>query len=1147
MESTACKDGHEATCHGLLSETTNILDQFMSRLRALYTNTKQPLLPQLEQLFPEKNFIDHELKIFQTLLDKNIFLYLEKLLEYWKNDELINHICKGCIALSEHYKISLGDHQPILENVLNIARQTSIETCSERYQAYCTNYSRDYSESTLKLIAHWSLSEELLKFLFSLQASDVDDLLEVVNEYDETLINTQTVLDFVLLKRFLNQLDIMVETISKNKSLELNDAVTCFQKSYSESEFKNILNNFETCSKCLSSLKYIFMASNQKEQSARNRILTIMKNSKFCFCVHQLKGTVHGSQYQFDVHIVGNNWKPVSFHDLSELRDRARLIQYGSNKARRRANHVDDNLQQLRSFVSLTETLETILELFTSLHTAGFPLMQEDPVWQRKFSCTNSNYSELDKFKSDLETQLVDWEKQLCIVYKKCIYLTYFSYQQIWMVENFLYGKKFTTSNDAGYHLLKFIGIEPQNIRSEFLPERSKIPKERLQNMAQILNIQHPTRNLPIQENYQRPKTVFLVETSNKGILRAIYSIFNCLNSNNSNKSIVANQLFYCTKNANWTEIRAFIYRCFYSQTLQQLIRPESLSLVIQDKFTKLLNQLIEEDPKHFFLLGIITTVSNSQLHIINSLRIHGIIQMIHEQDMISDENLYGIIQPVINDCSMLVTSAIAGLGKSTYIQNQSRQLTKTCVKFPISGDIGIDTLVERLYKEDIHSTSSEIVIHIDIGPVEDVQQLSEFLYCLVVFRCFRLRQVPIHVSSSIPIYIELDSSSYLTNQADDIVVFKYLNVKHFDSMNWNELDISRTPAIPFVAYYLKCIEDQTIINKNIDEENIENPPDRPTCIRLLKAYVLAKRKAKFTSWTQLSIFVSIYHKIFSSFSRCGHFSADLENLSSLRMDILTSLLNSSDQYTSLSVEAVRENQRAISRSEIILRYSEAIIRWDKTQPFTIIFTATDDPLFVYKTQKDIPPSLIDAFRSYYQLINEKRLTKQRLGRKLFSFFSRHLARNNNEVMPSTAKEQLQDFLTDHDKMTHEQFFFRLTSLSTKYVSRKSICEKCFHQCKYDDQNCTICSATGLIRLESLNSTDIEDFQKKVAKKLESEYVLTADNYIKMLLICLRVYSGLPVLIMGETGKIIHCRPTFSPIICLKISSLIFIISYDYR
>jgi hypothetical protein len=53
-------------------------------------------------------------------------------------------------------------------------------------------------------------------------------------------------------------------------------------------------------------------------------------------------------------------------------------------------------------------------------------------------------------------------------------------------------------------------------------------------------------------------------------------------------------------------------------------------------------------------------------------------------------------------------------------------------------------------------------------------------------------------------------------------------------------------------------------------------------------------------------------------------------------------------------------------------------------------------------------------------------------------------------------------------------------------------------------------------------------FQTVVSEILQNEYVLTPDNFVKMLLIYMRVQSGIPVLIMGETGKrIVHIRTHF--------------------
>jgi hypothetical protein len=56
---------------------------------------------------------------------------------------------------------------------------------------------------------------------------------------------------------------------------------------------------------------------------------------------------------------------------------------------------------------------------------------------------------------------------------------------------------------------------------------------------------------------------------------------------------------------------------------------------------------------------------------------------------------------------------------------------------------------------------------------------------------------------------------------------------------------------------------------------------------------------------------------------------------------------------------------------------------------------------------------------------------------------------------------------------------------------------------------------------KSFNTDHIKQFQKQMSEVLEQEYVITPDNYIKMLLVWLRIISNLPVIIMGETGKYI--------------------------
>lgn len=400
--------------------------------------------------------------------------------------------------------------------------------------------------------------------------------------------------------------------------------------------------------------------------------------------------------------------------------------------------------------------------------------------------------------------------------------------------------------------------------------------------------------------------------------------------------------------------------------------------------------------------------------------------------------------------------------------------------------EIDVDTIAERLCQYGNELTTG--ALHIDISAINNIKQLNELLYCLLLFRSFRFGQVAVYIPNDVPIYIELDSSPYSSNLQEKITLFKYINTKLIDQIDWNEFQITNPMAIQLVVNYLQAIKDKTIVKRDITEDNLIRF-DQATCINLLKGPFLQNKNPDFVTWTQLSIFISVYYSLFSGFSRCGFFLVDAVPNPQLRYDILLSLLQSSNQFTSLCVDNVRKNQRSVNTNEVILPFSESIVRWDKTQPFTVVFSATDTPIFVYKKPINVPPSLVQAFRFHYEAITGKK------------------DQDLNAIFP------------DYSLFVHAQFFQKLALLSKKYFN-KSICIRCYRQYDYDEEYCTKCETKdNVIRPISWKTEDIEKFQEFIAEKIRLEYVLTPDNYIKMLLIYLRVQSGLPVLIMGETGN----------------------------
>ena len=849
-------DRSKLSCFEILEQFKKILDEVIYQVEHLCNDREQPLLPQLKRFFQQKNYIDHQFTVLKPFLDQEAVQYLEILLKYWKNCDLINDICQGCQLMFSHYNVTTSSIQSsVLQNILNIDDTTSGKICIDTYQDYRNHYAGKYYPPTLDLIAQWSKSKKLLTFLHELKANDIDDLLEIVNDWDETSVNTENVFNLVLLKKFFDTLNVNIEAARQKKSLDVDNIIVCFNEALTKFEHKEIMSNMDSCQRNLSNIQRIRSETGNREQSKRKRILDIMNTSNFSFNISQL-GDKSGrtSEYQFDVNVTHDQWQqPISFDDLSDLRDRARLTQYGNdNNNNSQQSSIPDLTVTFQSFISLVDTIEMILQSLSSLYEAGFPVTKQYLILPERFPCDNGNYSQLDEFNSSLKLKLIEWEEQLCKMYKQCLNLTYFSHQQLTTVADALRDKTITLPTDPTYHLLKFIGIDPHSIDTELLSDESNEPSYLLQTVVSIIKTDRQMSSPLVEENERKHKKISVVETTNNGILRAIYSLCHL----NSSTSLEPNQLFYCAEKTSWMEIRAFVYRCFYSQKLHQLIRPELLSIVIQDQFIELLQQLIEQSPTHLFRLGIITTVPTTNLYLINNFNMYHILRILNEQEMLNESDLAKTLRECIGEKCILVTAALGGLGKSTYIEKEASKLKKTYIKFPVSGDVDICALTAQLRNAKIQSASTSIVIHIDIGPVQNVQQLSEFLYCLVLFRCFRLDQIPVCVETDIPIFIELDSSSYLSDLKDELVILQYLKTEHIRQMDWNKLNLNGLD-VQFVSRYLQAVDDATINTNNIDEET-KHALNKETCVSLLQEYFARKKKPQFISWTQLKIFISV-------------------------------------------------------------------------------------------------------------------------------------------------------------------------------------------------------------------------------------------------------------------------------------------------
>ncbi|CAF5165592.1 unnamed protein product, partial [Rotaria magnacalcarata] len=128
-------------------------------------------------------------------------------------------------------------------------------------------------------------------------------------------------------------------------------------------------------------------------------------------------------------------------------------------------------------------------------------------------------------------------------MYETHINLTYFSGNQLWQIEDYIYHR--SSFSHPGYHLLKFIGTDPNSIKKPNMKQPS--PEDRLENLGHLLS--RGQEIFALKQESLKMKKCFLVETTNEGILRGILSLFSLTKTEPS-----VYRILYCTQRTNWVQ-----------------------------------------------------------------------------------------------------------------------------------------------------------------------------------------------------------------------------------------------------------------------------------------------------------------------------------------------------------------------------------------------------------------------------------------------------------------------------------------------------------------------------------------------------------------------------------------------------------------
>ncbi|CAF1198125.1 unnamed protein product, partial [Didymodactylos carnosus] len=406
-------------------------------------------------MFKNIQLIDQEMDILRPLLQVDSIKYLTAILNYSKNRKYVKKTCRGIQNLAKFHNLS-GDYS-LFHTLIEMTLKSSGKDCYASYQQFTETYTSKQPENTFIVCSQYYDSYDLVNFVKKLNRTDMDNLLQAVNDWDESFINTQTVVDFVQLGRFLDSVDSYIAT--KQPQVMLNDVLQHITTLLKQKEYLDVVNCFKSCVASLSGIQRLYLELTDKEESKRTKIFNIVNNSSMQFVSPQQQPL----RMKYDICLQTQTGEKLYYNDLNELRDRARLIEYSGNEKmvlqlQQQQYTKEQEKFFLRCLVTLVDTIENMLNNMNHLNVMGYPLIEQNT--KKQYTCTSCDFKDIQTFQTQLKDILRLWEENIIRLYQSNHDLTYLSGKQFWIIEDALLNYKQLEPNHPGYHLLRYIGIE---------------------------------------------------------------------------------------------------------------------------------------------------------------------------------------------------------------------------------------------------------------------------------------------------------------------------------------------------------------------------------------------------------------------------------------------------------------------------------------------------------------------------------------------------------------------------------------------------------------------------------------------------------------------------------------------------------------
>eukprot|EP00833_Pecoramyces_ruminatium_P002451 jgi/Orpsp1_1/1176483/evm.model.c7180000057803.1 len=571
----------------------------------------------------------------------------------------------------------------------------------------------------------------------------------------------------------------------------------------------------------------------------------------------------------------------------------------------------------------------------------------------------------------------------------------------------------------------------------------------------------------------------------------------------------LAQTVLYCNNDTTEEEIISFIYRSITCQykALFMIIKPENLKIEKKHLLLELLQEHYSQDMISCLLILYVKEKKKNEM----ITEIENISNFRYTDFKLKDghENRIKLFPEV-----KVYSIEYCGLGKSTLIKTEFDKMENSneyeYIYLQIGGNINEIEILNKLLK----LTNKKISLHLDICESNQIDLIREFLFSFLILKCYNKNENIFYYENEIRIKIEIPNSfvdfkklfpildffenicisySKKTNSenikyidlpplivpndltSDVQILCNYLNV--YNNKNINEYDI-----------YIKGINviENEDIKKNKKFVIIDEPLEQKDCQNLLNNN-FKRLKAKNLNYYQIKSYITIVSEQLRLLSKSLYLNAEHLNhivkikrrsdpnsneyndLNKVREYFIDTLLKitlhvvTSSYNNILKGQSVTYGQQSgkIDIEKAKEQASEALAE-------RLIFSIDDQPSMIF---------INEDCQSITEICNCNKNTHEY---------------NLLKALINSGSENNEFNVIDYSKLTSNEFLIELRKVLYLFN-------------RMDENDKDYPDKCGNKKLKYL-------------KDICKSYVFTKDNFIKLILISLRLRTNIPVILQGETG-----------------------------